>query len=376
MSRRISVGVIGLGSIAQIQHLPNLARLERLFRVAAVADISPGLARAMAERLPGSVLASTDWREVCSSPEVEAVLVLTSGAHEQVTEGALRAGKHVFAEKPLCLTVEGAERLHARASTRSLVLQIGYMKLHEKVLPELRRGLETIGDVRLARHTVHHPADAVCLGHTETLRYDDADRTVLAEAAAFERDRTVEALGELPEEWGRLYREVLAASFIHSVSFLRGLQGSLPRLTFADLWPTSRPRSPATPPCLTARGVYADESRVEMTWLWLPGSPAYRESFEAHGTKGSVEVRFPNPYLRERAAALTIRRGKTVTRLDGGDESAFVRELRDFHKAIVTGRHPDDALGAARDTAWLQDMVAALAGRGGHAPGGEAGRRP
>lgn len=375
VSRRISVGVIGLGSIAQIQHLPNLARLEHLFRVAAVADISPRLTRAMAERLPEPTLASADWREVCSNPDVEAVLVLTSGAHEQVTEGALRAGKHVFAEKPLCLTVEAAQRLHARAAADGLVLQIGYMKLHEKILPGLRRELERIGDLRLARHTVYHPADAVCLGDTETLRFDDADRTVLAEAAAFERDRTVEALGELPEDWGRLYREVLAASFIHSVSFLRGLKGRLPRLTFADLWPTSPPRSPTTPPCLTARGVYPDESRVEMTWLWLPESPAYRESFEAHGVRGSIEVRFPNPYLRDRAASLTVYRGETVTRIDGGDESAFVRELRDFHQAIVTGRHPRDALGAAQDTAWLQDVVAALADGRGHAAGGEAGRR-
>ena len=57
-----------------------------------------------------------------------AVLVLTSGAHEQVTEGALRAGNHVFSEKPLCLTVEGAERLHTLASARGLALQD---RLHE-----------------------------------------------------------------------------------------------------------------------------------------------------------------------------------------------------------------------------------------------------
>ncbi len=108
VNSRISLGVVGLGSIAQIQHLPNLARLEDLFRVTAVADISPGLNRAIADRLPGEVFTSTDWREVCNHPDVEAVLLLTSGAHEQVTEGALRAGKHVFAEKPLCLTVGGA----------------------------------------------------------------------------------------------------------------------------------------------------------------------------------------------------------------------------------------------------------------------------
>ncbi|MCQ3803369.1 MAG: Gfo/Idh/MocA family oxidoreductase [bacterium] len=371
MSRRISLGVIGLGSIAQIQHLPNLARLDDLFSVKAVADISPSLNEAIADRLPGEVFTSTDWRDVCSHPDVEAVLLLTSGAHEQLTDGALRAGKHVFSEKPLCLTVEGAERLHTLASKRGLALQVGYMKLHEEVLAELRDALEKVGDLRLFRHTVYHPEDSVCLGPAETIRFDDIDHGIISEAAAFEQKRTVEALGDLPAEWGRLYREVVAASFVHCVSFIRGVVGSLPRLTSADMW---RP-SPSEPPCILARGVYPDHSRVEMTWLWLPSYPAYRESFEAHGTQGSVQLRFPNPYMRDRTASLTVNTKDTVARHPGGKQSAFVRELRHFHRAITTGEHPDDALGAREDTAWMQDLVAALARGHGLRAAGEAGRR-
>ena len=376
MSRPIRLGIVGLGSIAQIQHLPNLARMEDLFRVTAVGDLSPQLNRAIADRLPGTVHTSTDWREICAHPRVEAVLVLTSGAHEQVTEEALRAGKHVFAEKPLCLTAEAAERLHTLASASDLTIQVGYMKLHEEVLPELRLGLEMIGDLRLIRHTVCHPEDAVCLEHTETLRFDDIDHRVLTEAAGFEQRRTTEALGCLPAEWGRLYREVLAASFIHSVSFLRGVLGKLPRITSADLWPPSPPRPSDTPPNLSARGVYPDHTRVEMTWLWLPERPAYRETFEAHGTAGSARLSFPNPYLHDRAASLTITREKTVTRHEGGIQTAFFRELRHFHRAITTGHHPSDAPGAAEDLSFLQDMVASLVRETGQTAGGEATGRP
>ena len=375
MSRRIPLALIGLGSIAQIQHLPNLARLDGLFRVTAVADISPRLTRAVADRLPGTVFTSTDWREVCARPDVEGVLVLTTGSHEQIAEGALRAGRHVFAEKPLCLTVEAAERLHGMASHRDLALQVGYMKLHEGILPDLRAGLRAIGDTRLLRHTVYHPDDAVCLGPAETLRFDDADPAVLSDAIAFEERRTAEALGELPGDWGRLYREVLSASFIHSVSFLRGVMGGLPRLTSADIWPPPPPRPADQPPCLLARGEFSDQTRVEMTWLWLPTSPAYRETFEAHGTRGSLELRFPNPYLRDRAASLTVKSRDTVARHPGGEESAFLREMRHFHYAITTGDHPADALGARDDTSFLQEMVAALARRDGLAVGGEAGLR-
>ena len=118
------------------------------------------------------------------------------------------------------------------------------MKLHEKVLPELGEGLQALGDLRLVRHTVYHPDDSVCLGHTETLRFDDAIKASWWSPPRSSDNATVEALGVLPQEWGRLYREVLAASFIHSVSFIRGVMGKLPRLTFADLWPPFSPRSP------------------------------------------------------------------------------------------------------------------------------------
>ncbi|MDE0187947.1 MAG: Gfo/Idh/MocA family oxidoreductase [bacterium] len=374
MDRPISVGVIGLGSIAQIQHLPNLARMESRFRVAAVADISPQLTHRIAHRLPGEVFASTDWQEVCAHPEVEAVLILTSGAHEQISEGALETGKHVFAEKPLCLTVEGARRLHALAAEKGLALQVGYMKLHEELLPELREGLDAIGDLRLLRHSVYHPEHSACLGPANTLSFDDINPGALAKAAAFEDRRTRQALGDLPARWGRLYREVLAASFIHTVSFIRGLMGGLPRLTAADMWPPQPSGAPAEPPCLTARAEYPDHTAVEMTWLWLPATPTYREAFEAHGTRGSLEFRFSNPYL-DRAASLVIKGQDGAVRHPAGTESAFTRELKAFHRAITTGRPISDAAGAAQDTAFLQDMVAALARNDGVAVGGEAGTR-
>ena len=348
--------------------------MESRFRVAAVADISPQLTHRIAGGLAGEVLASTDWREVCAHPEVEAVLVLTSGAHEQISEGALQAGKHVFAEKPLCLTVEGARRLHALATERGLVLQVGYMKLHEELLPELREGLDAIGDLRLVRHSVYHPEHSTCLGPAETLSFDDIDPGALAEAAAFEEGRTRQALGDLPAQWGRLYREVLAASFIHTVSFIRGVMGELPRVTAAEAWPPLPSGAPTEPPSLMARAEFPGDTRVEMAWLWLPAAPAYREAFEAHGTRGSLEFRFSNPYL-DRAASLVIKSQHGAVRHPAGTESPFTRELRALHRAITAGPPSSDGAGAAQDTAFLQDMVAALARHDGLAVGGEAGTR-
>lgn len=373
--RTVSVGVVGLGAIAQIQHLPNLVLLNDLFRVAAVADLSSRLTAAVAGRLPRPVFTSTDWREVCARPEVEAVLLLTPGAHRRMTEEALSAGKHVFSEKPLALTVAGAKDLDALARRTDRVLQVGYMKVHEETFTELVAALETIGDRRLIRHTVHHPSHHSQYAHAEVLRFDDGDRNVLECAEAYQSAQTARAVGNLPRQWGSLYRKFLVGSVIHTASLLRTSIGELPRITYAEMWPPSPPRPEHRPPSLFFRGELSDHTRVEISWLWLPSFPAYRETLEVHGTEGSAEMSFPQPYLRRRTAELTVRHRKAAARHRGGAETAFVRELRAFHAAVTTGQRPRDALGAAIHLAWLQEALAGLAGAAGVTAGGEAAAR-
>ena len=80
--RRLRVGVVGTGLIAQVMHLHYLAELADRFEVAAVCDIVPGSARACADRyrIPA---AFTDWRELIRQP-LDAVMILTSGSHAPI----------------------------------------------------------------------------------------------------------------------------------------------------------------------------------------------------------------------------------------------------------------------------------------------------
>ena len=48
-SKRLRVGVIGCGGIAQMMHLPNLQSLPNLFEIAAISDLSPGVLAAMGQ---------------------------------------------------------------------------------------------------------------------------------------------------------------------------------------------------------------------------------------------------------------------------------------------------------------------------------------
>ncbi len=382
MAAKVSLGIIGLGTIAQTQHLPNISELDDRYRITAVADISPRLVAAIAAEMPWDVATSRDWRDICANADVDAVLLLTPGGHEVMTEAALVADKHVFAEKPLCLTVAAATRLNALARDRGLVLQVGYMKPYESALDELGRRLGDIGDRRLVRHTVYHPEREPQLAHTTVLSFDDIDAGALGGVAQHAETRTVEAIGEPPQQWGRLYRSVMQGSLIHTVSLIRLIFGELPAISGSRLWPAAQfgpdvgfgPEN-TDPPSVQVTGTLGDRTRVEMNWLWLPNYPAYREVLEIVGTAGSMDLDLPPPYVRERAAELTVRSVDGVDQHGGGTDSAFVHELVAFHAAITDGTVLDDALGAAADTAWLQEALAAMTAADGVVLGGEVEER-
>lgn len=110
--KRLRVGVIGLGAIAQIHHLSNLEQLSDRFEIGHVCDLSPQLVEAIGERY-GVRRRSFDWREACSDPDLDAVVLLNSGSHGPQARMALENGLHVFAEKP------SATRCARRMSSRN-----------------------------------------------------------------------------------------------------------------------------------------------------------------------------------------------------------------------------------------------------------------
>jgi predicted dehydrogenase/threonine dehydrogenase-like Zn-dependent dehydrogenase len=99
----VRVGLIGAGSFAQGSHVPNLLKLRDRFEIRAVASRTGSNARAVADRVEAAY-ATTDLDEVLADPEIDLVLISTRhDLHARQALAALRAGKHVFVEKPLAL---------------------------------------------------------------------------------------------------------------------------------------------------------------------------------------------------------------------------------------------------------------------------------
>ncbi|PJN02872.1 oxidoreductase [Streptomyces sp. CB01201] len=157
----LRIGVIGYGmrgSIARTAHRPGRGSV-----VAAVADPDPLARAAAAAAFPGALVLA-DHREVIDAPNLDAVLVLTPDhTHADLTRAALLAGKPVFVEKPLDITVERCDEILRTARESGTRLYVGHNMRHMPVVRMMRdlitRG--AIGTVKTVwvRHFVGYGGD-------------------------------------------------------------------------------------------------------------------------------------------------------------------------------------------------------------------------
>lgn len=118
----LRVGVVGTGAISQVMHVPILAERPDVDLVV-LSDSDVHKARVIADRFGVPEAVGPD--EILVREDLDAVVLCTPNhLHEEQAITALRAGKHVFVERPAALTAQGVERVlaAARASGTSLVV--------------------------------------------------------------------------------------------------------------------------------------------------------------------------------------------------------------------------------------------------------------
>lgn len=116
---KLRVGIVGIGKISGI-YLDNLTGMfsDRV-EVVAAADLIKERAEEVAAKHPGIRAMGAD--ELMASPDVDLVLNLTiPKSHFDVCLRAVEAGKHVYVEKPLCITREEASTLLKTAAKKGV----------------------------------------------------------------------------------------------------------------------------------------------------------------------------------------------------------------------------------------------------------------
>lgn len=223
MSAPLCAGLIGLGEVAQLMHLPLLADHPG-FRIEAVTDASASLTAAMAARYGARPLA--DAAALIADPAVEVVFILTPDfLHADLTAAAIRAGKHVFVEKPAALNSEELAPLLALERAPGQVVFVGYMRRFSRPFTELKRRLpppEAIRHVRV--RDIIREAPFFVRQTRPVLRGGDVPEAALEEGRARTLAARRQVMGEAPADLIRAHA-VLTGLSSHSFSAMRELLG-------------------------------------------------------------------------------------------------------------------------------------------------------
>ena len=126
MKKKIRIGLIGAGNIAQNAHIPSYLKQDDAV-LTAVYDLNAARTREVAEKysIPH---ACASLQELCALQDVDAVSVCTwNNAHAESAIAAANAGKHVLCEKPMAMTVAEAEAMKAAAEKNGIVFMMGFV---------------------------------------------------------------------------------------------------------------------------------------------------------------------------------------------------------------------------------------------------------
>ncbi len=305
----VRLGVLGAGSFATGVLLPALKRVPGIDRVGIASGA--GLSGATAGRKFGFRYAAANEQEILADASINTVAILTRHAdHARQTVAALRAGKHVFCEKPLALTREQLAEIAAALQSSDRLLTVGYNRRFAPLALAMR-GFLRATDVPLA---VHYRVNAGVLPANHWLHDpEQGGGRLLGEACHF-LDFVTFLVGALPARVsavglpdGDQYRE---DNVLISLEFADGSVGTVAYLACGDRsMPKERVeafgggRAAVLDDFRRLETYHAGQRRVQRTWLRQDkGHQAEWEAFTAAIRSGGPP---PIAYDQLTAASLT-----------------------------------------------------------------------
>ncbi len=157
-NKRLKIGIIGAGRIGRVHTLSIMNYIPEV-EIKAISDIYYDAARDWAEQ-QGIPVATADYRDILNDPEIDAVLVCSStDTHSQISVEAAEAGKHIFCEKPVDLTIPKVEAVIEAARKAGVKLQIGFNRRFDRNFRRVRALIQdgTLGDIHILKITSRDP---------------------------------------------------------------------------------------------------------------------------------------------------------------------------------------------------------------------------
>ncbi len=155
--KKINVAVAGLGRIGKI-HLKNLCRNFSEIKVIAAMDIFEG-SKAVAEEFNVPVF-TKDYDELLATPGLDAVVICSpTDTHADYVVKAAKAGKQIFCEKPLDLSLERVVEVLEIVKASGVKLMLGFNRRFDPEFKKIKSLVENnaIGEPQIVKITSRDP---------------------------------------------------------------------------------------------------------------------------------------------------------------------------------------------------------------------------
>lgn len=152
MSDKVRFGMIGCGTVAGYGHIPGMIACPEI-ELVALSDLSQAKLDELSAKY-GVQATYRDYRELLARDDIEAVgVAVPLDQHYPVVMDAVRAGKHVFCEKPIAPAVELGYEMIQAAERAGKLLAINFEMRHSEPHPEMKALLDqgAIGELKVFR---------------------------------------------------------------------------------------------------------------------------------------------------------------------------------------------------------------------------------
>jgi scyllo-inositol 2-dehydrogenase (NAD+) len=140
--RKLGVGVLGVGEMGK-RHAENARRLVPEAKLIAIADVAADRAEQVADELEIEH-AYGSLEEMVQRKDINAVLIATPDKfHAQSIRVAAAAGKDIFCEKPLAITLEDAHAALREVARAGVRLQVGFMRHYDRAYAAAKKRIES-----------------------------------------------------------------------------------------------------------------------------------------------------------------------------------------------------------------------------------------
>ena len=311
---RLRIGILGCGPIAQCAHLEAVQK-GRNVTLRAVCDADDGLANRFGTFYDAEKI-YTEYDQLLADEDVDAVIVATSDVlHVPASLKALEAGRHVFSEKPLGVSVEEVETLRDAVRRSGRVLQVGHM-------------LRFDASIQAARDFVRDEMGEVLA--LKAWYCDSSHRYAMTDASQPQTRTGSRSVRPSADPKANRPRYNMMAHGSHLVDLARYLCGPL-----ASVSARFRERGGAMSWFVDVEFESGAFGHLDLT---LPVRMDWHEGFHLYGQNGSIIARINQPWYFKTSEVDIFREADGAShRVLGADGQFYRRQIEGFADVVLNG---------------------------------------